>query len=1524
MSASENNDPQKPFIRPATFGMRGEPLRLPLWMKRVFRMALWGVVVLYFVFMALILVLRHVVLPNIDNYRDDIVRAASQAIEQRVSITDIDAAWSGLRPQLILKQVVVYDRNQRPALSLPRVTATVSWESLIRFEVHLHSLVIEQANLDIRRDANQLITVAGIPVTFDNSKSTMREWVLAQDEIIIRNSQVRWNDEWRKAPELSLTNIQFILQKTRLRHDFALKAMTPVALVSGEQATPLDLRGHFSSSLFSRTWSDTQNWKGEVYTQFSDIDLGAWYPWIDFPIELKRGNGALRAWLSFGAEQVVEGHTARQLELTADVHLKDVTTRLLKDLPILGLDHVDGRIAYRLLSNPEMSNPALNDSELTLKQFSLKESNGLELAPTDLTAQYTAPRRNKSAQGKLTTTQMDLETLASIAGRLPFSVAVRKLLTDHQPKGLVRNLTFQWQGPINAMQRYDVASNFENLSVQAQTAPSGVGQPGFSNLSGSIKATQTGGSIKLASQNAVLSFPGVFAEPDIRLAKLEAQAAWTLDAKAFDIQVNSFALENADLAGSGQAKYHSGLGAGDSGTLDLSGRLTRAEASQVARYLPLDMPESTRLFLKYGLLSGRAEDVDFKVSGPVDLIPYGPTSVQKAKAREKAALTASKNVAGSSANTNIASITNIGATVTSAGDSARNVVNKLAQVTPLGKLVGVNPAASTTSGNVFHISGNLRKVALNYVPHLPGEAGFGDPKAAPLWPVFEDINGTLLIDQSRLVIEADSAQVYGVKLEKVKAEITDVEDHDLVLMVTGGAVGPLQDLVRFTNASPVSKMIEHFTATTRATGTARLNLKLNLPLADIERSKVVGSITFQNNDITLLSGMPPLQRVNGRLDFSEKGMGIQGVTGQFVGGSMKLDGSTRADGMIELRGDGTINLTNALSNRSNLGDESLIQNLAEHLTGSTRYTVAVNVNTHSNPSSATTPTPVPPLLIVESSLAGLGINLPDPIRKAATDSWPLRVDLVNLPAVTRNASTPSAPASASDQIRFRLGTVLNATFERRPDRNGEMQITRAAYGINEPAALNETSTYVNINAKSLDLDAWGATLKQLTSSKPTSAPSGPAAPATSPTNVTQSIKLAEDISTSAYLPEVFALRTTDLRLGGKNFANISAAASRIQIPGSNELTWQANIDAEQVSGYITWRQGQRQDLVTARLARLKIPQSDVAESNLNSVIDSDAQEMPALDIVADSFELSGKKWGKLELQATNTIANASNFNRREWQLQKLNITNDDAKFEAKGVWGPELSLSPSSGAGTTAPANGSARQRTQLSFTINANNVGKLMDRFGLKNTVRNGTASLEGAVMWRGSPLKIDYGSLDGQMHLEAEKGQFLQADPGIAKLLGVLSLQSLPRRLTLDFRDVFSEGFAFDTIRSNVTVDNGVASTKDFKMRGVQATVLIEGSTDLARETQNLHVLVLPEINAGAASLGYAALANPAIGLATFLAQYVLRDPLTRAFSYEYNVTGSWADPTMTKVDRQAEPKLVLPPASPSNSKTAAPASK
>jgi uncharacterized protein YhdP len=186
---------------------------------------------------------------------------------------------------------------------------------------------------------------------------------------------------------------------------------------------------------------------------------------------------------------------------------------------------------------------------------------------------------------------------------------------------------------------------------------------------------------------------------------------------------------------------------------------------------------------------------------------------------------------------------------------------------------------------------------------------------------------------------------------------------------------------------------------------------------------------------------------------------------------------------------------------------------------------------------------------------------------------------------------------------------------------------------------------------------------------------------------------------------------------------------------------------------------------------------------------------------------------------------------------------------------------------------------------------------------MKRGTGHLEGTLAWPGQPHDFTLPSLSGSFKVRAERGQFAKLEPGAGKLLGLLSLQSLPRRAIFDFRDVFSEGFAFDTIEGNVRVARGILLTEDFSISGPSAFVTLSGEASLPQETQAITLKVVPEVGEGMA-LAATVLGTPVLGLSTLLLSKLLQNPLGKAVSYEYRVTGSWDNPVVTRLSAPPPP--------------------
>jgi uncharacterized protein YhdP len=336
---------------------------------------------------------------------------------------------------------------------------------------------------------------------------------------------------------------------------------------------------------------------------------------------------------------------------------------------------------------------------------------------------------------------------------------------------------------------------------------------------------------------------------------------------------------------------------------------------------------------------------------------------------------------------------------------------------------------------------------------------------------------------------------------------------------------------------------------------------------------------------------------------------------------------------------------------------------------------------------------------------------------------------------------------------------------------------------------------------------------------------------------------------------------------GRRFNNLNLNA------WTQRDTWQATLDSDEMQGGdVVWRERDGGKLV-ARFKHLTFPEAAPARGV--PVAGGRDIELPALDIVIENAQLKKAKLGKLELLARKQGS--------DWLIERMRMVNPDATFNADGVWQSWL-----------------AQPLTKLNLELETKDVGKLLARVGHPDRIKAGTAKLSGSLSWRGSPQDFNLASLSGDMKLDAHRGQFLKVDPGVGKLLGLLSLQSLPRRLTLDFRDVFSEGFSFDNIVGVMSVNQGVVATNDFVMQGPAAVVTMTGTTDLAKETQNLRVKVVPGVSDSVSLVAF--LGGPAVGLGAFILQKILKDPLGQIVAYDYAVTGTWDNPVVAKVKTDA----------------------
>ncbi|HZX29006.1 MAG TPA: DUF3971 domain-containing protein, partial [Telluria sp.] len=917
--------------------------------------AIKAVVLAYLLFGALILFLRYAILPNIDVYKGDIERLASRAVGNPVTITRIYASWRGVHPSLFLGDVLVKDKQGRPALSLPSVAATLSWWSLPALEPRFDSVEIIRPDLAVRRGADGAFYVAGIriePGTGGQGKGG--DWVLKQRAIVIREGRVHWTDEQRGAPTLDLDNVTMALRNVWNHHEFALRATPPAAL-----ARPLDVRANFAHPRFAARISDVTRWKGELYADLRDTDLAAWKPYLDYPFALKQGFGSVRTWIALDH--------ARLAGFTADVGLAGVSAQLGQDLPPLDLVRMQGRISAR-----EEIAPADDEAEgkptfgalghtVTLENLAVQDADGTVLPPMSMSETWRPAKGKTPESTRFTARMLDLATIARLAEQLPLSAQQRQMLDDFAPRGRLVDFSAEWSGRYPQVASYRVKGQVAGLSVKAQPARPGQAAtastpalapapaiPGVDNLTGSVDATDRGGSIMLDSSAIVLQLPGYFGEPAMPFDRLRLAAHWSFEKnQQFLFQVDAMDFTQGGFTGALKGKHQMPLAAGQGlGTADFELRLDGFRINRVGAFLPLQTPAHLRAWLTQALEDGVLRDGVVRVRGELAHFPFRAGTPDAAKGE-------------------------------------------------------------------FRADGKIENGRLNYVPDETGRDGKG-----PLWPQADKINGSIVFDRARMEIRGDTARTLGVGLSKVKAVVPDLLADDLMLDIDGNAAGPLNEYLKYVAASPVLEWIGNFTEDARAGGNARLGLKLHIPLGHPHDTKVAGALQLLNDEVVLFPELPAVQAAVGRIEFTERGVNLAGVGGNFLGGPLSVTGGSQRDGsiLVKLAGSATADgLRRAYA-------APVMQRLAGHFSGGTRFTGQVLVRDHAAQ------------VTVDSSMSGVGMDFPVPLRKAAGDALPVHFSLTTLPSTDPNVSR--------DELRLSVGSTMNARYLRSKTGKGPWTVVR--------------------------------------------------------------------------------------------------------------------------------------------------------------------------------------------------------------------------------------------------------------------------------------------------------------------------------------------------------------------------------------------------------------------------------------------------------------------------------------------------
>jgi uncharacterized protein YhdP len=349
------------------------------------------------------------------------------------------------------------------------------------------------------------------------------------------------------------------------------------------------------------------------------------------------------------------------------------------------------------------------------------------------------------------------------------------------------------------------------------------------------------------------------------------------------------------------------------------------------------------------------------------------------------------------------------------------------------------------------------------------------------------------------------------------------------------------------------------------------------------------------------------------------------------------------------------------------------------------------------------------------------------------------------------------------------------------------------------------------------------------------------------------------------IPLHIELATPDLRWGSYHLSNASIWLGHMP----QDASWHAMIDAAEVKGEVDYSSASN-GMIRARLPLLVLDLPAYRSLSGKQFARMRIRSLPALDIRVGNLVYKGNSMGSLVIGAR--------YDNQNWLLDPVRLHMPEGTF--------------------TGTLSVQGEEKVNARFSVETTDVGKVLERCGVPDSFRKGEGTVSGELSWPGVLADFDPSKLSGQMTVDLSNGRFSKVNPGVARLLGVISLQSLARRIRLDFTDVFSEGFSFDTLKGSALVNQGIFKSDNVVMKGPGADVRIQGEVNLASETQQLQVHVEPHLSEGVALATGAALINPIFGVAALAAQKVLQDPVSKIFAVDYHISGTLTDPVVTKL--------------------------
>jgi len=720
----------------------------------------------------------------------------------------------------------------------------------------------------------------------------------------------------------------------------------------------------------------------------------------------------------------------------------------------------------------------------------------------------------------------------------------------------------------------------------------------------------------------------------------------------------------------------------------------------------------------------------------------------------------------------------------------------------------------------------------------------------PGWPQATDMHGRYDVEGASIRITADDGVLDSMRFSRVDARIDSL--FKPVLELNSTSDGSLAKLVDFGNTGPLKNILGPALVDVTADGQAQMDLNIRVPLTDEANITPGTSSPGQANNSTLISGLEvkgsvflndnAISDARAKLDLEQ----VRGAIGFTTNGIRVNNLQSLMHGRpvrIDAKTTGqeqqrTVEITMAGPMRaSNIMADYDIP-LTQFVDGESQWNVNVQI-----PMSAAQIDQRGIKIAAVSSLVGTHLQLPEPLKKPSGRAAKIALSSTIMPD--------------SDRLEWLIdyNDIMRSIV--RVD-GATLQSVSARFGGGAANPSVKDGIRLDGNVEKLGLDAWVSSIDTLLD------------------------ELEPSETPEPILPVSANLRVNKF-IAGRQFV------------GGGTLRF--NTESDYINGVISsqWLRG------SVRYPRAHWKQDLPAIVRIASV---DKRFVDALDSAPEGEEgddldprilppvearISQVSWDQLDLKDL-TIRTSPSVNGLN--IDTFGFAYETAQLVGEGYW----HLRDPQGVNNTL----TNQHITKLNLTLQGYDFGALLSHIGFDGTLSEGEGVLSGSLVWPAAGYKPSLENLVGELDIDLNNGRILKVEPGAARLVGLFAVQSLPRRLSLDFKDLVLDGLDFETIRGRMQMANGIAHAPLVQMNGSIGVLDIAGESNLITEQYNQRITVLPRVSAALPIIGVIS-GGASAGLSVLFAGGVLKAfgiDFDRIGLREYTLTGSWDEPKLTQV--------------------------